>query len=37
MDAIRQKYGKHAIASADVLKNDIGLRGLKIQEGDEEA
>ena len=36
MDAIRQKYGKHAIASADVLKNDIGLRGLEIQQGDEE-
>ena len=36
MDAIRQKYGKHAIASAYVLKNDIGLRGLEIQQGDEE-
>ncbi len=32
LDQIRAKYGRNAIADANVLRNDLGLEGLSIQE-----
>ncbi|HIW53808.1 MAG TPA: DNA polymerase IV [Candidatus Ruthenibacterium merdigallinarum] len=32
LDAIRRKYGKNSIAAADVLKNDIGLEGIEMEQ-----
>lgn len=32
MDAIRAKYGKHAIGAGRAVKNDLGLEGLEIDE-----
>lgn len=31
LDGIRGKYGKHAIAKANVIKNDLGLQSLQMQ------
>lgn len=33
LDAIRAKYGRHAIAGGYVLQSDIGLAGLSMQDG----
>ncbi len=32
LDAIRAKYGKHSIAQANVIKNDIGLSDIETKE-----
>lgn len=32
LDAIRKRYGRHAIAASSAVKNDIGLSGLSIDE-----
>ncbi len=36
LDAIRHKFGKHAIASAGVLNNDIGLAPIGLRENGKE-
>ena len=32
LDAIRRKYGKTSIAPGNVIKNDIGLEDIEIEE-----
>ncbi len=32
LDAIRRKYGKNAIAAADVIRNDIGLEEIEFED-----